>query len=419
MGNRGRRARPSIFFNDIDVTDETASYLKSMTYTDVAGGDSDSISIEMHNADMKWLNEWLPKKGDRIKASISLLDWDEYGDTGKLDCGKFVLDDISMNGGPLAAKISGIALPANSDFKSKERTQTWKDTTTKLIALEITDRYGLGLVFDATEYKISSLEQSEKADCAFLYDLSKSYGMTMKVFASKCIIFDQSKYEGKKAAVTIDRKDFIDDDWKYIDSLQGSYTGARASYKSGSDSKEISVYVGLADEKDPKARTKKISEQYDSEQDAKFKAAADVNYENQSVTTLTGSVFPNTKYVAGITVTVTGLGKASGKYFIDQVKTTVSDGASKMDIEMHRCQRRIVYVPEEEHPSSGAAGGITYRVNTSIGLNMRTGPNADIITTIPDATVVSADGSENAGWYHICYNGTWGWSYHDYLVRLT
>lgn len=61
----------------------------------------------------------------------------------------------------------------------------------------------------------------------------------------------------------------------------------------------------------------------------------------------------------------------------------------------------------------------SYKVNASNGLNMRTGPNEDIITTIPCGETVSSDGGENAGWYHICYNGTWGWSYSQWLTAVS
>lgn len=85
----------------------------------------------------------------------------------------------------------------------------------------------------------------------------------MKIYKNKIVIYGKSKYEKKKASKTISRADFIDDDWEYEDTLEGTYTGARTSYKKGKDNKEISIYIGLVSEKAKNARTLKISEQSD------------------------------------------------------------------------------------------------------------------------------------------------------------
>ena len=163
----------------------------------------------------------------------------------------------------------------------------------------------------------------------------------MKVYKSKIVIWGKSKYEGKKATATIKRTDFIGDDWDYTDTLEGTYTGARTSYKKGNDSKEISIYVGLVGEKAKGARTLKISEQSDSENDARYKAAAKVNLENEKATVLTGTIFARPEIVAGICVNVKDIGKADGKYFMDEVKTKVSDSGTTQEIQMHKCQKQL------------------------------------------------------------------------------
>ena len=71
----------------------------------------------------------------------------------------------------------------------------------------------------------------------------------MKVFNSKIVIYDQTAQEKKKSVATLKRESFVDDNWDYEDALEGTYTGARISYKSGKNSKEISVFLGLKAEK--------------------------------------------------------------------------------------------------------------------------------------------------------------------------
>ena len=44
---------------------------EQIEYDDVASGASDTLSIKVFNEDMKFLKGWLPKKGDRITASLT------------------------------------------------------------------------------------------------------------------------------------------------------------------------------------------------------------------------------------------------------------------------------------------------------------------------------------------------------------
>ena len=158
---------------------------------------------------MKFLKGWLPKKGDRITASLTFKNWTKEGADKKLSCGDFLLDEMKMTGGPLVATLGGISIPTNSAIKSTNRTKTWKKVSIKQIAQEIAKRYGLKLIFDGPNYTIKSIEQTDKSDSSFLYDLCKDYGLGMKVYKNKIVIWGKSKHEGKKATATIKRADFI------------------------------------------------------------------------------------------------------------------------------------------------------------------------------------------------------------------
>ena len=74
-----RKAVPSLSFNGKNVTTKLKEYLESVSYTDVASGDSDSIDISLHNIGMKWMGAWYPKKGDKISGSITFQNWNAEG----------------------------------------------------------------------------------------------------------------------------------------------------------------------------------------------------------------------------------------------------------------------------------------------------------------------------------------------------
>lgn len=340
-----RSVSPDLSFNGKNVNKTISEFLKTLSYTDVASGSSDSISLKLHNITMDWLKNWYPTKGDKIVASLLFKNWEKENAHLNLACGSFILDTIGFTGGPLEASFDGLAIPVNDTFKSTERTKTWKDVNIKQIQSEIAKKYGLAASYDAGTIKISSIEQSEKSDSAFLYDVCKSYGLAMKIFQNRIVIFDKGKYEKKAPVTTIHREDFVDDEWDFKDTLEGTYTGARVSYKNAQDNKELSMYVGLKAENASGSRPMKVNEQASDINDAGYKGAAKVNEANESATTLSGKIWPNPKIVSGVTVDVSGLGKADGKYYVDKVTTEVSDKTT-MQVELHKCQQRVTYVPQ-------------------------------------------------------------------------
>lgn len=344
--SNARKAVPSLSFNGKNVSTKLADYLESVSCEDVASGSSDSIDITLQNIDMKWMNQWYPTKGDKISGTITFQDWNKDGENLKLNCGTFILDEVKFSGGPLKVSLGGVAIPANESFKVRERTKTWKNVTIKNIANEIAKRYGLSLSYSGPTITIASIEQSDKTDSAFLYDLCKKYGLSMKVFNNKIVVYDQTQQEKKAASATITRDSFIDDEWEYTDSIEGTYTGARISYKSGEDNEEISVYLGLKAENAAGSRVLNITEVADDYDAAYYMAAAQVNQSNEQATTISGKIWPNPKICAGICVTISGMGKANGKYFVDKSTVEVSDSRTTQIVELHKCQTRLTYTPK-------------------------------------------------------------------------
>lgn len=361
--SNARKAVPALSFNGQNVSEKLAGYLESVSYEDVASGNSDSIDITLQNIDMKWLNQWYPTKGDKIGGGITFQDWNKEGEHLNLDCGTFILDEVKFSGGPLKVSLGGVAIPANESFKIRERTKTWKDVTIQNIADEIAKRYGLSLSYSGPTIMIASLEQSDKTDSAFLYDVCKKYGLSMKAFNSKIVIYDQTQQEKNAAAATISRASFVGDEWDYTDSLEGTYTGARISYKSGQDNEEISVYLGLKAEDAAGSRVLNITEVADSYDTAYYMAAAQVNQSNEKATTISGKIWPNPKICAGICVNILGMGKADGKYFVDKSTMEVSSSGTTQSVELHKCQTRLTYTPKpkpkpQPEPKSYKVGDI-------------------------------------------------------------
>lgn len=337
--SNARRAVPSLQFNGQNVTTKLAPYLESVSYEDVASGGSDVLTIQLQNIDLKWIKDWYPTKGDQVSGTITFKDWSKDGENLVCNLGEFILDEIKFSGGPLVASFGCISAPADESFKTRERTKTWKKVTVQQIGNEIAGRYSLSLSYDASAINIESLEQSQKTDSEFLFDICETYGLSMKIYKHKLVIYDQVNQEKLGPVGELTRESFVDDSWEFVDTLQGVYTGARVTYKSGKKSSdEISVYSGYQAEDAKGSRVLRINTTCDSKAEALLKAAQEVNKSNRKATTLSGDIWPDPKYCSGVNVTISGLGKADGKYFIDKSTTEVTDSGTKQHLEMHKVQ---------------------------------------------------------------------------------
>ncbi len=338
--SRARMANTTLKFNGHNVQTKLKEYLESVSYTDIASGGSDTLSIRLHNIDEKWITAWYPDKGDEVEGSIRLLDWDKAGKDIKIYCGSFTLDDIKFSGNPMVLTLDCVSAPAGESFQTRERSKTWENVTISGIAGEIAGRYSLALSYEGPAVPVKKLEQSD-SDSAFLYNLCKAYGLSMKVHKKKLVIYDQGQMEAKPPAAALKMDDFVDNRWDAADTIYGVYTGARIAYKNPDDSKETSIYVGLKPESGKGSRTLKMNETAGSAAEARAKAAAQVNLSNQGATTISGEIWPDPRICAGVTVSVAGFGKFNGKYFIDKSTLDVGGGGTSQKIEMHKCQPRV------------------------------------------------------------------------------
>lgn len=317
--------------NNTRSSSEMAKHLESFTYSDPATGESDSASLELCNISMIWANKWLPKKGDKFTANISATNWDKPGTSASLSCGTFCCDDRNFSfPSNSTATINGTSVPEKQAFRSTQRSKTWKNITIKEIARRIAKRYKLKLVYDASTIKIKSMEQSKKDDCSFLKDLTNEYGLYIKVYGGKVVIYDAARYEAKKAVATIDYNDVISGD--YNSTLAGTYTGATIKYTKGSNKKEYTYKVGSGN------RILTINEKVDSLSDAKIKAKAKLAEENRKAETIKITIAsPGKKLYSSGCFTLKNAYEMNGKYFIDKAVHKVdASGGYTVEIEAHK-----------------------------------------------------------------------------------
>lgn len=352
--SRARRASISVRYENVSITDEIAGSVKTLTYTDVASGESDKLELSLQDRDRRWMGSWAPQKGNHICASVTFQDWDGEGDRWDLYCGSFEVDDISMSGPPPACTIGAVSIPRSTAFNEEERTKNWEEVTVKEIGEEIASRAGISLYYEADDIPVQSMEQDKQTDCKFLYAVCEKYGLAMKVFADKIVIFDEALYESAAPVATLKYEDFAAG-YQYKSTLEGTYTGAKIAYSDPGTGEDHIVTVGGGD------RIKEINEEADSAADAQKKAVAALNNANKNDTKFSGTVKARRELLASRCISISGFGVPDGIYYLDKVVTKISgNGASKQSIEAHRVGYRmenavvlIDETPEEQETEGG------------------------------------------------------------------
>lgn len=378
------------------ISDQATAF----TYTDVASGQSDSVSITLHDLDKEWMGSLMPKRGASLGASLKLTNWDEEESVDTFDCGNFILDDISFSGRPLSCVLGGVSVPAMDDFKSKPRTKTWEKTTIGDIASEIAGRAGVSLHYEAGSVKIAEVEQNKQTDSAFLYSLCEKYGLAMKVYNHKIVIFDIVAYEERDAVITLEETDMLSG-WRYNTTVEGTYTGVDLNYTDPDTEDSINVTMGSS------GRMYAMNTQASSRYDAELQAAAKVNAANRNIETMEVPIKANIHIVASHCVQISGLGKADGKYYVDKIKHSVGTGY-KMQLTLHKVQEPIRVTA----PAASAGGGQTYTVvsgDTLWGIAKKFYGTGTKYSIIYDANVDIIESTAKAHGKSSSSNGHWIW----------
>lgn len=311
-----RRTELSVAYQGKNISEEIKTYVENFSYTDKATDESDRISLILKNIDARWLDSWMPEKEDKMDASLIRY---ENGATEALVCGTFLIDELSFQGSPLICTIQAVSAPISSSFKSTKKKNTWNHITLKDLAAEIASNAGVSLIYDSQRtVSLSSIEQEKQTDAEFLQQLCKNYGFNRKVYSEKIILYDEEEYEKKPAVAEISQKDM--QSWSYRTEIEGSYTGAKMSYTDPENGKTYEASVGGGE------RILELSGKADSEADAKLQAEAQLKEANRNMTTLQFTLKVPIFLTAASTVNITGLGKISGKYFLNTVKHSLSSG---------------------------------------------------------------------------------------------
>lgn len=373
-----------------EAGEEIAAMVESLTYTDNAADNSDSIDITLDAQDGEWLWGRMPQKGATLRPRIRGFDWEEPGDHHCVECGLFVLDDVSFSDAPTTLQVGGVSKPSDSNFSELEREVIWKNTSIKRIGATIAERYGLGFTYDADDYDIECDEQ-DGTDSSYYNTLCKNYGLILKVYARRLWVYDRERYKEKRAVKTFHRSQIRPGSFGYSTTLSGTYTGGYFNYTDTDKDIDIVCSVGSG------THTKSVNRRATSVQDASIQLCAELNAANHGTVKLRFGVDGEWLVSAGNCIEIEGYGSLDAKYFVDKVTHKVSKSGFTSDFECSGVGEAFHYWEvggkieyHEQEDDSGESYDSTYAA---------TSPAANAASSAAGATAGAAVTLTNAPFY--------------------
>ena len=331
-----RRAYAEVIYQGVDITEQLGKDLLSFTFTDNASGSADDVSIAINDAKRKWIGKWAFEQGDTFKANIVTVNWRKEGETRRLPCGIFMVDEPEYAGRPSVINLKGVSVPANSNFMHTKRSKVWKSITLKGIASDVANRYGMKLFFDGKKNPLlKKKEQSDLSDAAFLQETCENEGFSFKVTDQQIIIFNEKEYEEKKAVATFHEGSSTVSGYTFKPTLTNTgYAGVSLKYFDAKKKKLIEYLFSTCEIDKEKDKIYKLNKQVSDLEEAKRLAQSTLRKLNKKQVTATLELVGDTRLLAGCTIMLVGFGSFSGKYYID--KAVHSLVAFKTQLELHK-----------------------------------------------------------------------------------
>lgn len=328
------RSKISIEYNGVEATDTIARDCNSFTWTDNASGTADKLTLSLSNISSRWMNGFYPSERDIFRAWIQMQEWAADYKQGKLYCGCFMVDSLKYTGFPEILELSGISTPINTDFNVKQKNRAWSKTTLRTILSDLTGDAGIELVFDADDVSIDSANQAGKTDLAYAYTICGEYGLSVKLYNQKLVVYDQTGYERTEAKYEITRKQLGGSGtYTIINQVTNLYDSVKIQYTNGRVGSTLTYEYTIPGK--PGNRQMFLTTKAESYADAEKKAKAALRENVRKSRKITLKMMGSAKYLATDCFNLSGFGRLDGKYFIDSVTHTKSGGKYMVSITAH------------------------------------------------------------------------------------
>ena len=343
-----RRVSATILYNKKDISTDILPFLQSVDYTDNMEGQADDLEIKLEDRNGLWEGAWMPEKRASLLVTLITQGWDEPGpDLKKLDLGHFEIDSISYNYAPAEMTIKGVSIPDGNKLRSVERSRSWEKVRLSAICKDIATDADLTLSYTAPDDpELDRAEQSEESDLVFLWKLLKDYGLALKIYKDKLVVFDEADYEKVPPKITLVKPGTVhveESGMMYITMIKScsfstkirdTYKACHVRYKSGK--KGSVIEATFTDPSKKEGKTLQVNEQVKSAAEAERLARRKLREKNKEETTGSFEVLGNFNLLSSLTVKVKGFGSFDGNYLITSAKHNLGSGYTT-SIDIRRC----------------------------------------------------------------------------------
>ena len=207
-----------------ELKEEALGEIKAFVYIDNDDRHVDDLQIVTNDTSIF--------SGKKITASIADKKRDGRNKTAVLNCGTFFIDDKKENSMIDTHIVKAAATTSAATFRQDEKCQAWERINLKKLALELTSRNGVQLIY-ATEFNpvFARKEQRYVSDIKMLADVCGSVGLSLKFTNTAAVIYSPYEYAATEAARTFTRGDgdITDDSLRHMENGTG-YGKCRLTY---------------------------------------------------------------------------------------------------------------------------------------------------------------------------------------------
>ncbi|WGE52371.1 phage late control D family protein [Actinobacillus equuli] len=314
----------SLFYEKTNITADIEPHLLELTYTDYLEGQSDELSVQFEDINGKWIRQWFPTQGDKLRAAIG------YKNTQLVDIGSFEIDEVAYEYKPSVITLRALSTGVTKASRTLQPKAYEKTTLAQIVAV-VAKRLKLKVVGKIKHIPIQRVTQYQERDVEFLSRLAREYHHCFKIVGEQLVFSDKSDL-GMAAPVavldesqckTIRLRDRIKDAAKQVDVSGFDVNGKQVVKKT---KKKQGLRKNIKQAQTSNEDTLKIVTRGESYEqiDARAQAALEAQDEERCAGEIT--IIGNPKLVAGSTIMLRNLGIFSGKYLIKSSRHSIARG---------------------------------------------------------------------------------------------
>jgi len=309
--------------NNSDITATIRERFRSLTITDNAGIQSDSLTIT--------LADNIPERPIMIpNTGAELAVWIGY-DQQAVKMGLYIVDEVELSGPPNVMMIRAKSAPQKKTpaGKSALQTQKWRswdaDMTLGGLVATIAQEHGMepSVPADLTAQKLPHLDQVGESDINLITRVVKTYDAFAKPANGKLLVVKKALSETVSGTplpiVTVDAKELTD--WSVTIQERESYSSVTATWYDQDAAEEKAVTVG---EGEP---VKALRHGYKNEAEAKAAAQSELDGRSRGQSTLSFTLPGRTDLIAESRLKLTGLRPGINQEWLVTRVTHTIDGS--------------------------------------------------------------------------------------------